>query len=346
MVTIIPYMPYLICLIAYVVSSVTVPSLISLAHHKGAVAFPGSRHIHSLPTPKFGGIAIALSVLLISPFIFSIDKVTGSYLASSAVMLILGIIDDMRGTTWTMKLGFSCAATSILVFGGDLWIARLGDLFGTGDILLGRWGIPFTFFAVFGVINAINLIDGLNGLACGVSSIAFISFAIFASVSGNSTVFYLSLINLGATLGIFRYNYPSARIFMGDSGSLFLGYSLAALAILLTQGEGNINPMVPVIVLGIPIFDTLRVLIVRIIRKRHPFRGDRTHLHHLMVRSGTPQHRVVESIWILCSLLSGLAYVLFQYESWVMLLVLCIVLASVGIFIENLRIIKLSTTRQ
>lgn len=339
-------MPYLVCIIAFIISSLTVPPLILLANHKGAVAFPGSRHIHSYPTPKFGGIAIALSVLLISFIIFSIDRVTGSYLASAALMLLLGIIDDVRGSGWTIKLAVSLAATSILIFGGDIWITNVGDLFGTGDILLGLWGIPFTFFAVFGVINAINLIDGLNGLACGVSSIAFISFAIFASINGNSTVLYFSLINLGATLGIFRYNYPKAKIFIGDSGSLFLGYSLAALAIMLTQGEGKINPMVPVIILGIPIFDTLRVLIVRVIKKKHPFRGDKIHLHHLMLRSGTPQRRVVKSIWILSSLMSGLAYVLFNYDSWIMLLVLCIVIASIGIFIENLRIIKLRTTRQ
>ncbi len=337
---------YLVFFLAFGVSFATVPLLISLAHSSGAIAIPGKRHIHSHPTPKFGGIAIASGVLLISPFIFPFDRVIGSYLASSSVMLLLGIIDDIRGTNWRIKLSFSVIATAIMVFGAEIWIKSLGNMFGAGELILGIWGIPFTFFAVFGVVNAINLIDGLNGLACGVSSIAFLSFSIFASISGNETAFYLSLANLGATLGLFRYNYPKARIFMGDSGSLFLGFSLAVLAILLTQGEGSIDPMVPVIVLGIPIFDTLRVFVIRLHNKRHPFRADKTHLHHLMIRSGIPLKRVVKIIWILSALMSSLAFVLFKFDAWLMLLVFCIVFASIGVFIENLRIIRMTTTRK
>ncbi len=339
-------MPYIVCFISFVVSFIAIPSLILLANNKGAVAHPGKRHVHTHPTPKFGGIAIAFTVFLISLFFSSINRVIGSYLASSALMLLLGIIDDIKGTNWKVKLLFSIAATSIIILGTGEWIKNVGNLFGFGEIHLGMWGIPFTFFAVFGVTNSINLIDGLDGLACGVSSIAFLAFAVFASISGNSTVLYLSLANLGAILGLFRYNYPRARIFMGDSGSLFLGFSLAISAILLTQGQGKINPMVPVVILGIPIFDTVRVLIIRIKNKRHPFKADKTHLHHLMIRSGIPQNRVVKIIWILSSLMTSLAFVLFQYDSWLMLLILCIVIASIGVFIENLRIIKLSANRK
>lgn len=332
---------YISFFIAFVISFATVPLLISLAHNSGAIAIPGKRHIHTRPTPKFGGIAIASGVILIAPFIFPIDRVVGSYFASSALMLMLGIIDDIKGTNWKLKMAFSVVAISIIVFGGGIYLKDLGNLFGLGTVHLGIWGIPFTFFAIFGVINAINLIDGLNGLACGVSCIAFLSFAVFASISGNETVLYLSLANLGATLGLFRYNYPKARIFMGDSGSLFLGFSLAILSILITQeGTVAINPMVPVVILGIPIFDTLRVFTVRALNRKHPFTPDKTHIHHLMVRSGLPPGRVVKIIWILSALMSMVAFVLYNNEAWVMLLILCIVVASIGIFIENLRIIK------
>ena len=339
-------MPFFICLIAFMISSATIPSLILLANTNGAVAHPGKRHIHTHPTPKFGGVAVALTVLLILPFIFSIDRVTGSYLVSSALMLFVGIFDDFRGADWKMKLTVSLTATSIFIFGSGIYITDLGNLFGLGNIYLGLWGIPFTFFAVFGVINAVNLIDGLNGLACGISSIAFLSLAVFASMSGNETVFYLSLANLGATLGLFRYNYPRARIFMGDSGSLFLGFSFATLAILLTHGQGKVTPMIPVMILGIPIFDTLRVMVVRIKNKRHPFRGDKTHLHHLMIRSGMPQKRAVKILWLLSSIMSLLAFLLFKYDSWLMLLVFFIAGISIGIFIENLRIIRLSAIKK
>jgi UDP-GlcNAc:undecaprenyl-phosphate GlcNAc-1-phosphate transferase len=310
------------------------------------IALPGKRHIHTHPTPKFGGIAIASGVLLVSLFIFPYDRVIGSYLAASSLMLILGIIDDIKIASWKLKLSFSIIATSIIIFGADVWVSNLGDLFGFGDIHLGIWGIPFTFFAVFGVINAINLIDGLNGLACGVSSIAFLSFAIFASTSGNETVFFISIANLGATLGLFRYNYPRARIFMGDSGSMFLGFSLAVLAILLTQGQNNIDPMIPVIILGVPIFDTLRIFLIRVINKKDPFRPDKTHLHHLMMRSGIDPNHVVKVIWIFSALMSILAFVIHQLEAWAMLLVYSIFAAFIGMFVENLQIIKSNKNRK
>ena len=335
-------MSYFVFFIAFAISSVTVPPILSLAKNNGAIALPGNRHIHTKPTPKFGGIAIALSVFIISAFLFKIDRVIASYLASSALMLLLGIIDDVKATNWKLKLLFSLSATSIFIFGCGIWIKSLGNLFGIGEIQLGLWGIPFTYFAVFGVINAINLIDGLDGLASGVSSIAFTSFAIFAYMNGNNTVFYLSLVNLGATLGLLRYNYPNARIFIGDSGSLFLGFSLAVMAILLTQGSNSIRPMVPVLILGIPIFDTLRVMVFRIMHRRNPFHGDKTHLHHLMHRSGTQTTHVAKRIWALSCVMSFLAFALYSFDSWLMLLIYADVAVLMGIFIENLGILKLA----
>lgn len=338
---------YTIFLIAFGISFTIAPLIMLLANNSGAIALPGGRHIHTKPTPKFGGIAIALSVFALSPFIIPVNRVIGSYVAASAIMLLLGIIDDMRGINWKVKLTLSIAATSIMIFGTGIWIENLGNLFGFGEVHLGYWGIPFTFFAVFGVINAINLTDGLNGLACGVSSIAFLSVAIFASMIGNETVFYLSLINLGATLGLFRYNYPKAKIFMGDSGSMFLGFSLAVQAILLTQGrDACIRPMVPVIILGLPIFDTVRVLVFRILNKKHPFKADKTHLHHLMMRSGIHPNHAVKIIWVLSALMSALAFVLYRFDEWIILVVYLIFITFIGVYVENLSIIRLNKSKK
>ena len=337
---------YIVFISAFIVSFVIVPLAISLAHNRGALALPGRRHIHTKATPKLGGIAIALSVFFISAFIFTIDRIVGAYLASSALILLHGIIDDIKGVGWKANLAFTLTATSIFVVGSNVWITNLGNLMGFGEIHLGVWGIPFTYFAIFGVVNAINLIDGLNGLACGVSSIAFLTFAVFASISGNSTVLYLSLANLGATLGLFKYNYPQARIFMGNSGSLFLGFSLAIMSILLTQGSGTINPMIPVIILGIPIFDTLRVFVVRLINRKHPFAADKTHLHHLMIRSGMPLNRVVKTIWIFSANMSFFAFVLYNLDSWMLLAILCISSSFVGFFVESLRIVRSTSARK
>ncbi len=337
---------YVIFISAFLVSFALVPLAISLAHNRNAIALPGKRHIHTRPTPKFGGIAIALSVFLISTIVFSVDRIVGAYLASSALILMHGILDDIKGISWKANLFFTFTATTIFIAGTNLWVTDLGNLFGFGEIHLGLWGIPFTYFAIFGVVNAINLIDGLNGLACGVSSIAFLSFAIFASMSGNDVVFYLSLANLGAILGLFKYNYPQASIFMGNSGSLFLGFSLAVLAILLTQGGGTVKPMIPALILGIPIIDTLRVFIVRVVSRRHPFKGDKTHMHHLMIRSGIPLSRVVKAIWILSANMSLFAFVLYNLDSWVLLTVMCICTTFIGFLVESLKIIRSTAVRK
>lgn len=338
---------YYVFFIAFAISFLTVPLIMFIAHNSGAIALPGRRHIHSHPTPKLGGVAIAASVLLVTPFIYPVNKVIGSYLASSALMLLLGVIDDVRGTNWKIKLVVSLIATSIFMAGTGLWIENLGNLFGFGNIHLGYLGVPFTFFAVFGVINAINLVDGLNGLACGVSSIAFLSYAVFASMSGSESVFYLSLVCLGATLGLFRYNYPKAKIFMGDSGSMFLGFSLAIQAIMLTQGKGaGIKPMVPVIILGLPIFDTVRVLAIRVINGRHPFTADKTHLHHLMMRSGIHPNHVVKTIWVVSASMSVLAFALYGLDGWIMMLVYGAFITLLGVYVENLGIIKLNRTKK
>jgi UDP-GlcNAc:undecaprenyl-phosphate GlcNAc-1-phosphate transferase len=132
---------------------------------------------------------------------------------------------------------------------------------------------------------------------------------------------------------------------MGDSGSMFLGFSLAVLAIYLTQGEGTIGAMVPVVVLGIPMIDTVRILVLRIKNKKHPFRADKTHMHHLMVRSGIPLNRVVFFIWILCALMATLAFVLYRFEAWLMVCVFAIIISIILVFIENLKIVKLSSSK-
>lgn len=340
-----PFFIIIISAFAFAVSFFTVPFVIRLANRSGAVSMPGGRHIHVRPTPKFGGISIAMGALFALLFFAPLDKVTIAYIVSSALILSLGIIDDLKENSWKVKFIISSVAISIFIFAGDIWIRNLGNLFGLGPIELGLWGIPFTYFAIFGVINAINLIDGLNGLACGVSVIGFAFFAIFAYGDSNNAVFHISLVNLVSVLGLFRYNYPRARLFMGDSGSLFIGFSLAVISVLLTQGRGSVNPMAPVVVLCLPIFDTIRVMVVRILNRRHPFHADKTHIHHLMTRSRIRPDRVVKIIWLLAGLMASIAYLLRRSESWVLLVFSLCVVVTLSLFIEKLDIIKLRRSR-
>lgn len=336
----------LVFIVAFLMSFLTVPLIIRVSHKKRLFSIPGRRHIHKKPTPKLGGVSIALGVFVALFFLLPKDRVTTAYFASSVLVLLAGVVDDVKNTSWKVKFLISMAAISILVFGGNIWIRSLGDLFGTGEVRLGAWGIPFTYFAVFGIINAINLIDGLNGLACGVSTIAFMAFAALAYASGNLTVFYLSLANLGGILGLFRYNYPRASIFMGDSGSLFIGFSLSAMAILLTHGATAVDPMVPVIILALPIFDTLRVMFFRMSKKRHPFHPDKTHVHHLLMRSGIPPLTVVRLMWVLSLFNAALAFALWDLNAWQLLLSVIVIVVVLSLGIENLKIVRLKKARQ
>jgi UDP-GlcNAc:undecaprenyl-phosphate GlcNAc-1-phosphate transferase len=330
---------------ALLVSYVSVPAIIAIAQRSGAVSIPGRRHIHKNPTPKLGGVSIALGIFIPLLIFFPINRIISMYLLSSLLILVAGVIDDIKESNWKLKFVFSVMAVSIVGFYGKVWITNLGNLFGTGEIGLLYLAMPFTFFAVFGVINAINLIDGLNGLACGVSVIAFVTFAVLAFLSHNITVFYLGIINVAATLGLFRYNYPKASIFMGDSGSLFLGFSLSIMAILLTQGSGSIDPMIPVLVLAIPIFDTIRVMSMRISKKKHPFIADKMHLHHLLMRSGIPAKNVVKVIWALSILMSVIAVSLREQPTWVILTVFMGIIVFFSILIRELKIIKIRRKR-
>jgi UDP-GlcNAc:undecaprenyl-phosphate GlcNAc-1-phosphate transferase len=184
------------------------------------------------------------------------------------------------------------AACLVTMMVSGLYIHSLDNLFGFGDILLRFWlAVPFTILAVVGVINALNLIDGLDGLASGVSVIALSAFFILAWMDGNAAVALLCAALLGAVLGFLKYNLYPARIFMGDTGSMTLGFILAFLAILLTQTpEARISPIVPMLILGLPIIDTLWVMGRRLTKRQNPFVPDQTHVHHKFLNLGL-QHR-------------------------------------------------------
>ena len=162
----------------------------------------------------------------------------------------------------------------IVIFGGNTVITHVGTFGAIKSVELGWLSIPFTYFSIIGVTNAINLIDGLNGLAGGVSLIGFLFIGIAAASTGNVMVALVCFAFVGALVAFLLFNFPNAKIFMGDSGSLFLGFSLSLMAIHLTQGANSpVEPMMPVVVLLLPIFDALRVLFVRLMSQEKPFPG-------------------------------------------------------------------------
>ncbi len=292
-------------------SLVMVPMLRRWALERGEVDVPDERKVHSAAIPRIGGIAICLAFLFAVLIFVDISREIRGILAGTLVIFLTGLIDDLHGISAKRKFLGEIAACLVTITVGGLYIHNLGNLFGFGAVSLPVWiAIPFTLFAVVGVINAMNLIDGLDGLAGGVSVIALCAFLILAWMDANAPAALLSAALLGALIGFLKFNFYPARIFMGDTGSLTIGFVLAFLALLLTQPQGTtISPVVPVLILGVPILDTLWVMFRRIAKRQSPFAPDKTHVHHKFLDLGF-QHRFtvlviygISLIWACVSIL-------------------------------------------
>lgn len=269
-----------------------VPFLRRWALAVGVVDTPGERRVHDRRTPRLGGVAIFIAFLFSMLVFADLNQQVRGLLAGGLILFCTGMIDDLHGLSPKRKFLGEIAACLLVVVIGDLTITRLGNLFGTGEILLPAWlAVPFTVFAAVGVINALNLIDGLDGLSGGVASIALSAFFVLALQDGNALAMGVCAALFGALLGFLKYNVYPAKIFMGDAGSLSLGFILAFLAIHITQGEGSaVSPIVPLLVLGVPIIDTLLVMGRRVWAGTSPFAPDKTHVHHKFLDMGF-QHR-------------------------------------------------------
>jgi UDP-GlcNAc:undecaprenyl-phosphate/decaprenyl-phosphate GlcNAc-1-phosphate transferase len=290
------------------------PSVMRLAGKYGCIDHPGGRRVHCDPTPRWGGLAFFAGVLPIFFFI-QLDNRIISYLAASFLLVIVGAIDDWKQLDFKIKLLAVLAAITIVVLGGDVVVRDIGTYGSIGEIRLGVLAIPFTYLCIVGVTNAMNLIDGLNGLAGGISFIASLFMAAVAYLSGNHLLAGLCLAFAGAVGAFLRYNMLTrAHIFMGDSGSLFLGFSLSVFSIMLTQDpQYRVEPMFPVLVLLVPVFDTLRVMGVRLLSGRNPFKADTNHLHHLLLMAGFSPKKSVFLLWSLTTAL-GLAATLVHFR--------------------------------
>ncbi|MBE0504508.1 MAG: undecaprenyl/decaprenyl-phosphate alpha-N-acetylglucosaminyl 1-phosphate transferase [Desulfuromonadales bacterium] len=293
---------------------IMVPPLRRWALQSGNVDQPDARKVHSSAIPRIGGIAIFMSFLFSCLVFVDLVPPVRGILAGGLVIFCTGLIDDISGLTPKHKFLGEIVACLVAIFVGGLHIHTLGNLFGTGPIILPFWvAIPFTVFAVVGVINAINLLDGLDGLAGGVSVIALTCFAILAYQNDNSQALMLCIALLGALLGFLKYNFFPARIFMGDTGSLGLGFALGFMAVYLTQlPASRLNPVVPVLILALPILDTIWVMIHRLLHRTSPFAPDQSHLHHKFLNLGF-QHRYTVIFIYGISLFWGMVAILFRH---------------------------------
>ncbi|MDN5344132.1 MAG: UDP-GlcNAc:undecaprenyl-phosphate/decaprenyl-phosphate GlcNAc-phosphate transferase [Clostridia bacterium] len=295
--------------LAGAISFLLTPILCRVAPRVGAVDKPNARKVHHTLMPRLGGVAIYAGFLTAFWLLgYHTNQYLGLWLGGSFIMLV-GLVDDVKNISPRVKLMGQVVAAAILVAFG-VRVEFLTNPF-DGLFILGKLAIPVTIFWLVGVTNALNLVDGLDGLAAGTSLIASVTIAIVAWLNGESAVALLSLALAAGVLGFLPFNFHPARIFMGDSGSMFLGFNLAALATIgLTKSATVVSLFVPVVILGLPILDTALAIVRRFLNHRPIFAPDKGHLHHRLLAQGLTQRQAVGVIYLVDACLGGSAILL------------------------------------
>lgn len=328
-------------LIAFAVAFTLTPFVKRLAYKIGAVDVPrDSRRMHKTPKARLGGLAIFLGFLISVCLLTSLPKTIIGLLLGSVVIVVLGVFDDINPLSAKFKLVIQILAAIIPVCFGVV-IERLSVpefIFGTETIELGWLGYPITVLWIVAVTNAINLIDGLDGLAIGVSSISAITLLCISLLLAeyiSVDVIILCAALSGACLGFFPYNFNPAKLFMGDTGALFLGYTLATISIMgLSKGYAIISVATPLLILALPIFDTSFAILRRIKNHKPIMAPDRGHLHHRLIDRGLSQKQAVTFIYALCIVLCLFAvFLLATGAVKIMVLALIFILCIVFIIV-------------
>lgn len=293
------------------------PLVKKLAIRIGAVDHPNERKVHKSVMPRLGGVAIFIATT-IGILVFTDSGSFPMYwmLLGSLVIVATGILDDMKPLSAKSKLLAQIAASMIVVYGG-IRIEFINIPLTEEVIYFGQWSWLISIIWIVGITNALNLIDGLDGLAAGVSSIALGTIFIMSLMMGNLPIATISLILLGSTIGFLFFNFYPAKIFMGDSGSLYLGFFLATLSILGFKNITVVSYVFPILILGVPIFDTFFAIIRRYRSGKSITAPDKRHLHHCLIDMGFSHRKTVLIIYGITMLFSLAALFLTQTTVWI-----------------------------
>ncbi len=308
-------MPFLLALF---ISFLATPMVRKLAIKIGAVDEPkDDRRVHKEAMPFLGGIAIYAGVLISVLVFLPLNKLTISILAGGTLIAISGILDDLKDISPKAKLFFQIGAGVILIIGG-VEIDFITNPFTNNDslIFLKWFSIPITLFWVAGITNTVNLIDGLDGLAAGVAMISSISLMLVANKFGYQEITILSAILAGSCLGFLPFNFNPAKIFMGDTGALFLGFMLAAISIEgVMKSVATIAVVVPILILGVPIFDTTFAIFRRLLNGQSIMAADKGHLHHRLLNKGFSQRKTVLILYGISAIFGSFAVLIAKANS-------------------------------
>ncbi len=317
--------------LAALISFLVTPLAIMIAPKIGAVDIPkDGRRMHSEVMPRFGGLAIFVGTMLPLIFFFHHVPKMQAVFVGGTIMYILGVVDDLKNLNAGIKFFVQLIVASIMYFMGLRITLITNYITGEGDL---TFGVALCFIVtviwIVGITNTINLIDGLDGLAAGTTAIASLAIAYVAYIHGDQVGFFVvcaaMMIIAGACAGFLPYNFYPAKIFMGDGGSLFLGFMIAALSVVGPLKRSTVIAVViPVVVLGIPIFDTVFAIFRRLVNRQPIMMADKGHLHHHLIASGYGQRRAVLMLYGISAIM-GMAAVLISRELYKDAVVLCII---------------------
>ena len=318
-------------IIALVVTMLLIPPVMKWADKIGAIDIPDARKVHTQAIPRVGGIAMVAGSVISILLLAELDQQVLAILAGFLVIWGFGLWDDKCDLNYKVKFLGQLLAVVIVVTWGDVIVRTFPFI---DDHIPDYLAIPLTIFALVGITNAINLSDGLDGLAGGTSLITISIIALLAYDAGGEMVVLISMAVAGSILGFLRHNTYPARLFMGDTGSQFLGFSLGVMVIVLSQSVNSaMSPVIPLLILGLPILDTFAVMIQRLYERRSPFSPDKNHIHHKLLALGLGHYEAVFAIYLLQSTFVAVAYFML-YESDLILSVIYVVLSAfvIGIF--------------
>lgn len=328
----------LMIVIPFTFVALIIPFIKKIAIEVGAIDVPRGRHKHDKTTPKMGGLAIFLGFLFGYMLFGTHSSQMNSILIGSFIIVITGIIDDIVELKPSVKFsGQLVAALTIAIYGGIL----LKDVSAFGIYLdFGIFSYPLTIFFILGCINCMNLIDGLDGLSGGISSIYFLTIGIIATIQGKHGLdFVLTFVMLGSTLGFLVHNFHPAKIFAGDSGSMFMGFIIAVVALLGFKNVTMTSLIVPLLVLAIPILDTLFAIIRRTIKGEPISNGDEFHIHHQLLHRNLSVKQTVLIIYFVDALFAIASIVYVLKDRYLGYIIYGVLLALVIVFVINTNVI-------
>lgn len=332
------------CITAFVFSFAITPPVKKLAVKIKAVDVPkDGRRMHSHPIPRLGGLAIIFGFAVSVMCFGQMSRSLASVLLGALIIAAMGVVDDIKALDAKPKFLIQIVAATIAVVGGDLKIQVFTNpnIFSDAAYLvLPDWvSIVITIIWIVFITNAVNFIDGLDGLAAGVSAIMSVSLVFIASRLGEYSVAVIGAALMGACFGFLPYNFNPAKIFMGDTGSTFLGFILATLSIQgVFKSYAIISFAVPLLILGLPLLDASFAMIRRILKGQSPMKADRGHLHHRLIDMGFSQKQTVFILYVISGILGITAIILAESGTLrAILLLVCVIVFLIvqGVLREN-----------